>query len=66
METLLRQAMLRASPLSSEERQAFEIFNRMLQAKLKGIEDDMLACGLDSKKVDDLRALLDKLPGLWP
>jgi len=65
METLIRRVIFRAMPISPDERQAFETFNKLLNAKLKDVENDLLSSGTPITKVMELRELLDKIPGLW-
>lgn len=60
----VRDTILRASPLSDDEREAFVAYSAQLARCLDAIEDAQKQAGQDTSHVTSLRHLLDALPGV--
>ena len=60
----IRDAILRAAPLSDDEREAFVAYSAQLARCLDAIEDAQRQAGQDTSQVTALRHLLDALPGV--
>lgn len=63
---LLRTAMLRAAPLSEEEREAFLRYSAQLRRNLEAVDEALEAQGLPApiEAAKKLRYLLEALPGI--
>jgi hypothetical protein len=61
---LLRGALLRAAPLSTEERDAFLLYSGQLRRQLNAIEETLEIAGKSTDAVKTLRYLLEALPGI--
>lgn len=59
---LLRAALLRAAPLSMEERDAFLLYSGQLRRQLNAIEEVLETAGKSTDAVKTLRYLLEALP----
>lgn len=61
---LLRNALFRAAPLSTEERDAFVLYSGQLRRNLNAIEEALEDANKPTDAVKALRHLLEALPGI--
>lgn len=59
----LREVMFRATPLSEQERIAFDVFNGKLKRQLDATEDALERAGASVTSVQALRYLIEAIPG---
>lgn len=60
----IRSVMFRASPLSEDEKQAFIQYSERLKRQLDEIEKQLEQAGKSTESLQNLRHLLDSIPGI--
>lgn len=60
----VRAVIMRSTPLTDDEREAFVAYSAQLSRHLDAVEEALQAAGQDTSHVTSLRHLLDALPGV--
>lgn len=62
---VVRQVIMRAAPLSEQERDAFGTYNAALKRQIDSLDEALGRTGQDKTSLETLRYLLEAIPGIF-